>query len=227
MSGSIDIAACTRKRICFGESQVIGRACRPNVPRRRSIGCSQKQRDVFRSAALTRPQMPNTLPPLRRTLLRQGRQRRGRRRHRSCQRSCVSLHRSRASCTRSENVVSATSWRGVNRSAKLASPYCDCPEIAWIVRQWSVRYPCWLGTYGQRLRCSAVGADRLAPRSPSRHDSHQPRAHASGPSLSFDVVRQRSASPDIRHRKFAPRAKLSAVLRVSASCGLPIFTVNR
>ena len=121
-------------------------------------------------AAFDRPQTPNTPPPHRHTPSRQCRRRRE-----ACPSSgrpaarASRFTRSRASCTRSEKVVSATSWRGVKRSPYVRQPVELASEISAgssdiATSGFHVR----LRAAGQWLPSPASAADRPARAHPRR-----------------------------------------------------------
>ncbi len=94
--------------------------------------------------------------------------------------------RSRASCTRSEKVVSATSWRAVKRSLNSSCRSCRRENR---VRVWknSLRLPLWLRLDAHRLVLRRR-REIDPPAVTFGHDRHQPRAHAPRLALGLDVV---------------------------------------
>ena len=134
--------------------------------------------------------------------------------------------RSRASCTKSENVVSATSWRGVKRSRQRRHAVLLDAKASAVLGKSVFRLPCRL-CLRAIASISGVGDEIDPPAFTFGNDSHQPCAHAPSLAFSLDVVARASAFPTSGTGSCAPRASLVPFFAASASFGLPTFTVNR
>ena len=134
--------------------------------------------------------------------------------------------RSRASCTRSEKVVSATSWRAVKRSREVSlGRSLASRNRRGFTGSATSGFHCRLRLERTPLRVPASARDRRArdhprPRSPS---AARPCAQ---PCLRFDVVIRDIGPPTLGNEICSALASLVPFFAASASFGLPTFTVN-